>query len=140
MGQEALENPFLGNDNFPMGYSLVANSMPNFMHIYMKGGGAIKLDLTEKQEEAIEAVFATRPPKVMKAAKEIKHLETKLALEVIDGRKSAKEVKGLLDEIAQKKEEMTMLQIGCMRVFQETLTKEQYKILRDMAIKAAEDL
>jgi hypothetical protein len=140
MGQEALENPFLRNDNFPMGYSLVANSMPNFMHIYMKGGGAIKLDLTQKQEEAIEAVFAIRPPKVMKAAKDIKYLETKLALAVIDERKSVKEVKGLLDEIAQKKEEMTILQIGCMRVFQDTLTKEQYKVLRDMAIEEARNL
>ncbi len=140
MGEEALENPFLGNDNFPMGYSLVANSMPNFMHIYMKGGGAIQLDLTQKQEEAIEAVFATRPPKVMKAAKEIKHLETKLVLAVIDERKSVKEVKGLLDEIAHKKEEMTILQIGCMRVFQDTLTKEQYKVLRDMAIEEARNL
>ena len=140
MGQEALENPFLGNDNFPMGYSLVANSMPNFMHIYMKGGGMQKLNLTEKQEEAIEEVFATRPPKVMKAASEIKHLETKLALEVIDGGKSAQEVKGLLDAIAQKRKEMAILQIGCMRVFQKTLTKEQYKILRDMAIEEAEDL
>ena len=140
IGQEDLENPFLGNDNFPMGYSLVSNSMPNFMHIYMKGGGMHKLNLTQKQEEAIEEVFATRPPKVMKAAMEIKKLETKLALEVVDGGKTAKEVKELLDVIAQKRKEMAILQIGCMQVFQKTLTKEQYNILRDMAIEEAEDL
>ena len=140
VGQEDLENPFLGNDNFPMGYSLVSNSMPNFMHIYMKGGGMHKLNLTSKQEKAIEDVFATRPPKVMKAAMEIKHLETKLALEVVDGGKSAQDVKNLLDAIAQKRKEMAILQIGCMQVFQKTLTKEQYNILRNMAIEVAEDL
>jgi Spy/CpxP family protein refolding chaperone len=139
-GQDELENPFLGNDNFPMGYSLVSHSMPNFMHIYMKGGGMHKLNLTQKQEEAIEEVFATRPPKVMRAAMEIKNLETRLALEVVDGGKSVDDVKELLDTIAQKRKEMAMLQIGCMRVFQKTLTKEQYKILRDMAIEEAEDL
>ena len=138
--QEELENPFLGNDNFPMGYSLVSNSMPNFMHIYMKGGGMHKLDLTEKQEKAIEEVFSTRPPKVMKAALAIKQLETKLALEVIDGGKSAEDVKELLNAIAQKRKEMAILQIGCLQVFQKVLTKEQYKVLRDMAIEEAEDL
>jgi hypothetical protein len=36
--------------------------------------------------------------------------------------------------------EMAILQIGCLRVFQETLTKEQYDILRNMAIEEAENL
>ena len=140
VAQEDLENPFLGNDNFPMGYSLVYNSMPNFMHIYMKGGGMHKLNLTPKQEEAIEEVFASRPKKVMKSAQEIKSLETKLALEVVDAGKSAEDVKELLDAIAQKRKELAILQIGCLRIFQETLTKEQYKVLRDMAIEEAEEL
>ena len=140
IAQEDLENPFLGDDNFPMGYSLLADSMPNFMHLYMKGGGMHKLDLTEEQEAAIEKVFSTRPPKVMKAALEIKNLETKLVLKVIDEGKKAEDVKELLDQIAQKRKEMTMLQIGCLNIFKETLTKEQYKILREMAIELAENL
>jgi len=140
IAQEDLENPFLGDDNFPMGYSLLADSMPNFMHLYMKGGGMHKLDLTSEQEAAIEKVFSTRPPKVMKAAQEIKNLETKLVLKVIDEGKKAEDVKELLDQIAQKRKEMTMLQIGCLNIFKETLTKEQYKILREMAIELAENL
>ena len=35
---------------------------------------------------------------------------------------------------------MTILQIGCMSVFKKTLTKEQYQVLREMAIKKADDL
>ena len=140
IAQEDLENPFLGNDNFPMGYSLLADSMPNFMHLYMKGGGMHKLELTQEQEEAIEKVFSTRPPKVMKAAQEIQNLETQLVLKVVDEGKKAEDVKKLLDQIAQKRKEMTMLKIGCLNIFKETLTKEQYKILRDMAIEEAENL
>ena len=138
--QEDLENPFLGNDNFPMGYSLMADSMPNFMHIYMKGGGMHKLNLSPKQEEAIEKVFATRPSQMMKAAAEIEKLETKLVLKVVDEGKNAKEVKILLDEIALKRKEMTVLKISCVNIFKETLTEEQYKSLRDMAIKVADNL
>lgn len=140
VAQEDLENPFLGNDNFPMGYSLLADSMPNFMHLYMKGGGMHKLDLTQEQETAIEKVFATRPPKVMKAAQEIQNLETQLVLKVVNEGKKAEDVKELLDQIAQKRKEMTILKIGCLNIFKETLTKEQYKILRDMAIEEAENL
>ena len=138
--QEELENPFLGNDNFPMGYSLVYNSMPNFMHLYMKDGGMHKLTLTPKQEEAIEEVFGKRPRQIMKAALEIKALEAKLAVEVVDNGKNADDVSDLLDSIAQKRKEMVILQIGCLSVFQKVLTKEQYNVLRDMAIEKAEDL
>jgi len=138
--QEDLENPFLGDDNFPMGYSLMADSMPNFMHIYMKGGGMHKLNLSDKQEEAIEKVFATRPSQMMKAASEIEKLETKLVLKVVDEGKNAKEVKALLDEIALKRKEMTILKISCVNIFKETLTEKQYKSLRDMAIKVADSL
>ena len=140
MAQEKPENPFLGDDNFPMGYSLLADSMPNFMHIYMKGGGMHKVSLTQAQEEAIEEVFATRPREVMKTAREIKVLETKLVLQVIDEGKSAQDVKALLDQIAEKRKEMTILQIGCLSVFKKTLSKEQYQILRKMAIEEAEAL
>jgi len=140
IAQEDLENPFLGNDNFPMGYSMLADSMPNFMHLYMKDGGMHKLELSQSQETAIEEVFATRPPQVMKKAYEIQNLETQLVLKVVDEGKKAEDVKEILEQIAQKRKEMTMMQIECLNVFKETLTKEQYKVLRDMAIEKAEDL
>lgn len=139
-GEEALENPFLGNDNFPMGYSLLSSSMPNFMHLYMKGGAMHKLDLTQVQEEAIEEIFATRPRKVMKTAREIKKLETKVVLAVVDGGKGAKDVEALLDQIAEKRKEMVLLQIECLGIFKKTLTKEQYEKIRALAIEEAENL
>lgn len=137
---EALENPFLGNDNFPMGYSLLSNSMPNFMHLYMKGGAMHKFNLTQAQEEAIEKVFATRPQKVMKLAREIKQLETKVVLAVVDDGKGAKEVEPLIDQIAAKRKKMVLLQIECLGVFKKTLTKEQYAKIRALAIEEAESL
>jgi Spy/CpxP family protein refolding chaperone len=135
-----LENPFLGDDNFPMGYSLMADSMPNFMHIYMKGGGMHELNLSAEQEKAIEKVFATRPQKMMKAASEIKKLETILVFKVVNEGKNAQEIKTLLDEIALKRKEMTILKISCVNIFRKTLTPEQYKRLRDMAIKVADSI
>jgi len=140
IAQEYQNNPFLGDDNFPMGYSLLADSMPNFMHLYMKDGGMHKLDLTAEQEEAIEKVFANRPKQIMKLAKEIKTIETQLVLKVIDEGKSADDVKTLLDKISEKRKEMTTLQIGCLSVFKKTLTVPQYNILREMAIEKADDL
>ncbi|MFT5661953.1 MAG: Spy/CpxP family protein refolding chaperone [Sulfurimonas sp.] len=140
IAQEDLENPFLGDDNFPMGYSLLPDAMPNFMHLYMKGGGMHKLDLTPEQEAAIEKVFSKRPAQLMKAAGDIQNLETQLVLKVVDEGKKAEDVKELLNQIAQKRKEMTMLKIGCLNIFKETLTKEQYKSLKDMAIEEAEDL
>lgn len=137
---EALKNPFLGNDNFPMGYSLLSNSMPSFMHLYMKGGAMHKFNLTQAQEEAIEEVFATRPQKVMRLAREIKQLETKVVLAVVDNGKNAKELEPLIDQIAAKRKKMVLLQIECLGVFKKTLTKEQYAKIRALAIEEAESL
>jgi Spy/CpxP family protein refolding chaperone len=138
--EESLENPFLKDDNFPMGYSLLSDSMPNFMHLYMKGGAMHKMNLTAEQEEAIEEVFASRPQKVMKTAREIKNLETKLVLAVIEEGKSAKDVEGLINEIAKKRKEMVLLQIECLRVFKKTLTPEQYEEIKKLAIEEAGNL
>lgn len=133
-----LENPFLHGDNFPKGYFLTSDSMPHFMHLYMKQGGSINIDdLTQKQEEVIEKKFSQTPPKVMKLAKEIKALETKLVLAVINDGKNAKDLSDSLDKIADKRKELTVLKIGCLNMFKETLTKQQYKVLVDMAIEEA---
>ena len=133
-----VENPFLHGDNFPKGYFLTSDSMPHFMHIYMKQGGSFKIeDLTEKQEEIIEEKFSKTPPRVMKLAKEIKALETKLVLAVINDGKDAKALADSLDKIAEKRKELTVLKIECLNMFRETLTKVQYKVLVDLAIAEA---
>ena len=133
-----VENPFLHGDNFPKGYFLTSDSMPHFMHIYMKQGGSFKIeDLTEKQEEIIEKQFAGTPPRVMKLAKEIKALETKLVLAVINDGKNVKDVTESLDKIADKRKELTILKIECLNMFKKTLTKVQYKVLVDLAIAEA---
>lgn len=133
-----MENPFLHGDNFPRGYALTAHAMPNFMHLYMKDGGMFKIeDLTDEQEDAIEKIFSKMPRKIMKLAKEVKALETSMVLEVIDNGKEAKDVSEILEQIAQKKKNITVLKIECLSVFKKTLTPKQYKVLRDMAIEMA---
>ena len=127
-------NPYLHGDNFPKGYFLTSDSMPHFMHIYMKQGGSLDIeDLTEKQEAIIEEKFAQTPPKVMKMAKEIKALETEVVLAVINEGKDAKALDEKLDLIAAKRKEMTVLKIECLNMFKKTLTPKQFDVLKGLA-------
>jgi Spy/CpxP family protein refolding chaperone len=132
-------NPFLHGDNFPKGYFLIPNAMPQFMHIYMKQGGSLDLeDLSEKQEEIIEAKFASTPPKIMKLAKEIKILESEVVMAVMNEGKDAKALDAKLDSIAQKRKAMTIFKIECLNMFKQTLTPKQFDVLKDLAIKEAQ--
>ena len=131
---EVKVNPYLHGDNFPKGYFLTSDSMPHFMHIYMKQGGSLDIeDLTEKQEEIIETKFAQIPPKVMKLAKEIKALETEVVLAVIENGDDAKALDEKLDAIAAKRKEMTVLKIECLNMFKKTLTPKQFNVLKGLA-------
>lgn len=135
LAQNTVEtNPYLHDDYFPKGYFLIPHAMPHFMHIYMKEGGSLELEnLTEAQEEIIETKFDKTPPKVMKLAKEIKALETKVIFAVIEEGKDAKALDELLNSIASKRKEMTVLKIECLNMFKSTLTPKQFNTLKDLA-------
>lgn len=132
-----IQNPFLIQDNFPKGYFLTPDAMPHLMHFYMQQKrNPIIPDVSSEQADVIEAKFAQTPPKVMKLAKEIKALETKLVLLVVDEGKEPQEVDELLESIAQKRKTLTTWKIECINMFKKTLTKEQYSVLRDIALKS----
>jgi Spy/CpxP family protein refolding chaperone len=137
--EEIKINPYLHGDEFPKGYFLTVDAMPHFMHLYMKQGGSFKIeDLTEKQEDTIEAMFAKTPPKVMKLAKEIKALETEVVLAVIEEGQNAKMLDEKLTAIAEKRKAMTVLKIECLNMFKETLTPKQFDVLKKMAQEEAQ--
>ncbi|SFV71456.1 hypothetical protein MNB_SV-13-1420 [hydrothermal vent metagenome] len=130
----AKTNPYLHGDHFPKGYFLIPHAMPHFMHIYMKEGGSLELeDLTEKQEAIIENSFDKTPPKVMKLAKEIQALESQVVFSVIEEGKSAEALDKILNNIASKRKEMTILKIGCLNIFKSTLTPKQFNTLKALA-------
>ncbi len=130
-----MENPFLHEDHFPGGYFLMSDSLPHFMGVYMKRGGMHKVKPSKEQEEVIEKQFEKMVKIIMKTAAEIKELETTLTLEVINEGKNAKDVSEVLDKITNKRKDLTILQIECLNVFKKTLTKDQYQLMKDLAIQ-----
>lgn len=129
-----VENPFLHEDHFPGGYFLMSDSLPHFMGMYMKRGGMHKVKPTKEQEEVLEKQFAKMVKIIMKTATEIKGLETMLTLKVVDEGKTAKDMSEVLDQITQKRKDLTILQIECLNVFKNILNKEQYKMIKELAI------
>ncbi len=130
-----VENPFLNNDHFPGGYFLMADSLPHFMGVYMKHGGMQKIKPTPEQEEVIEKLFERMVQTIMKSANETKVLETKLVLAVVNNGKNAKDVHDSLDKIAKNRRDLTVLQIECLNTFKKTLTKEQYELMKKLAVE-----
>ena len=129
-----VENPFLHEDHFPGGYFLMSDALPHFMGVYMKHGGMHKVKPTKEQEEVLEKQFEKMVKIIMKTAKEIKGLETILTLKVVDEGKTAKDMSEALDQITQKRKDLTILQIECLNIFKKTLNKEQYQMIKELAI------
>jgi len=128
------ENPFLHDDHFPGGYFLMPDSMPHFMGIYMKEGGMQKIKPSTEQEKVIEKQFEKMVKIIMSTATKIKSMETVLTLDIVHKGKTAKELSAQIDEVAKLRKELTILQIECINLFKETLTKEQYKQMLELAL------
>lgn len=130
-------NPFLRNSHFPGSYFLIPDSLPHFMGLYMKHGGMHLINPTKDQEKLIEKQYNKMVPLIMKIAKEIKLIETNFALELVNTKKDDKSIEKTLNEVAKLKKELTLLQIEALQVFQNNLTKKQYKQMITLAIKEA---
>lgn len=128
-------NPFLHDDHFPGGYFLMTDSLPHFMGVFMKRGGMHKVKADAKQEVIIEKQFEKMVKIIMQTATRIKEIETKVTLDVINNGKTAKELSTQIDAIANLRKELTILQIECLNIFKETLTKEQYEMMIELALE-----
>ena len=128
-------NPFLHDDHFPGGYFLMADALPHFMGVYMKHGGMHKIKPTKEQEEVLEKQFDKMVKIIMSTATQIKELETKLVSNVVNNGKTAEDVSDTLDKIGMMRKDLTILQIECLNIFKKTLSKEQYRMMTDLAIE-----
>lgn len=131
------ENPYLRTDDFPGGYSILPNSLPPLIGMYMKMGGQHKINPTPKQEDIFEKQFEKMVKIFNDDALEIKDLETQFMKRVVYKGENPKQVQGLIEEIARKKISLTMLQVECINLFKENLNAKQYQQMLDIAEKFA---
>jgi len=129
------ENPFLHDDNFPGGYFMMDDSLPHFMGTYMKHGGMQKIKPNEKQEEIIEKQFEKMVKIIMKTAIETRELESIVTAKVVHEGKNSKDLSETLDKISKNRKDLTILQIECINIFKETLTKEQYGLMQKLILE-----
>lgn len=132
-GDNYNKNPFLKNDMFPGGYSLLPMRLPSLSGIYMSKGGKEKLNTTDKQNKILEERFSIMYENFQKIANEIRDLETELMEQVVYQGFTYEELKEELDQIASKKRFLTKIQIECINIFKKTLNKQQYKKILKMA-------
>jgi len=133
--KEYKQNPFLKNDNFPGGYSLLPSSLPPLVDIYMMKEGQKELKTTQKQHKIFEDRFNFMFNEFHKIADEIRSLETQIMQKVVYQGFITTQLQEQLDEIASKKRYLTQLQLECINIFKNTLNKEQYTKIIDMAKK-----
>lgn len=126
------KNPFLKNDMFPGGYSLLPMRLPPLSGMYMSKGGEEKLNTTKKQHKVLEKRFLFMYENFQKVANEIRDLETEVMEQVVYQGFSYEELKEELDLISSKKRFLTQIQIECINIFKKTLTKQQYKKILTM--------
>lgn len=130
------DNPFLNADTKIFGqYFLMHYSLPNFMGFYMRHGGSRLIELSDKQQSALEDKFVSMAKFIPKTVSELKELETKLVLEVINEGKGTKDVSETLNKIIDLKKKLTLLKIESLNLFKTTLTKEQYEKMIELSIE-----
>jgi len=132
-GDNYNKNPFLKNDMFPGGYSLLPMRLPPLSGIYMSKGGKEKLNTNDKQNKILEERFSIMYENFQKVANEIRDLETEIMEQVVYQGFTYKELKEELDQVASKKRFLTKIQIECINIFKKTLNKQQYKKILKMA-------
>lgn len=140
IAQESSEkqNPFF-NVKESNGGSFLLDSLPHFMGMYMKHGGMQKINLTDKQEIVIEKQFAKMVKVIMPSREKIKKIENEIVLKVVHHGAKEKELEAQLLDVANLKMKLTNIQIECLNIFRDTLTKEQYQVMIDMAIKHSKE-
>lgn len=132
------QNPFF-NVKSNEGGSFLLDSLPHFMGMYMKHGGMHKIKPTDEQEIVLEKQFSKMVKIIMPAREKIRKIENEIVSKVVFDGATEKELASQLAEVANMKKKLTDLQIECLNVFKKTLTKEQYQMMIDMAIKHAKE-
>jgi len=132
------QNPFFNVKNSDGG-SFLLDSLPHFMGMYMKHGGMHKIKPSEEQEVVLEKQFEKMVKVIIPSREKIRKIENEIVFKVVFEGAGEKELIPQLSEVADLKKKLTNIQIECLNIFKKTLTKEQYQVMIDMAIKHSKE-
>jgi hypothetical protein len=120
---------YKGKENFPKDYFLVPNNLPFLAGLSLHHPMSSNLNLTQKQIDQIQAIKKVTVPPVVKASKDIKMLELKLAQNIAIDTNSAKSQYELVDAIGKIRIDLTKAHLQCINDVRAVLTKKQYQEL-----------
>lgn len=128
--------PFTVKDNFPKDYFLIPKNLPWLVGLSLFDPSSSKLNLTQKQIDALVEIKKSVTPKVAKKALVIKNLELEIVEKMTLKHKNAKakDFYKTVDKIAKLKAELTKDHLECIEKVQAILTKEQYDELLDYGV------
>ena len=122
-------SPFNKNENFPNEYFLIPKNLPFALDLVLDHPKSSTLKLTEKQMKTLVKMKEEKTPEIVKSAKRIKNLELKILelLEEDEGNQTSvsHEIAMIVNEIADKKADLTVEHLQCILDVQNILTKEQ---------------
>ncbi|MEA1892022.1 MAG: hypothetical protein U9N33_04845 [Campylobacterota bacterium] len=113
------------NERFPGDYFMVHKNMPHYMKVFRKYGDDKALGLNDEQKNTLQAMQEKTVMTVSQTATQIKDLELELQKKVVIEGKDAKQMKALVERIADLRMKLTMLHIDCIHNSKQILTPEQ---------------
>jgi len=126
-------NPFCKKEKFPGDYFLIHKNLPHFMKIFRMHMDDKTLALSKEQIQKLSAEQDNVVATLIPLANSIKEKELEvMRLSVYEG-KNAQDLKDLLEEIVALRVKMSEKHVDCIHAFYTTLSKEQYRLLIEMA-------
>ena len=126
---------YRGKEDFPKDYFLVPNNLPFLAGLSLHHPKSSNLSLSKKQIIAIQEIKKRTVPPVIKASKDIKLLELKLAQNIAIDSNTAESQFKIVDEIGKLRIDLTKAHLQCINDVRAILSKEQYKELLKYATK-----
>ncbi len=126
---------YKGKENFPKDYFLVPNNLPFLAGLSLHHPQSSNLGLSQKQIKAIQKIKKETVPYVIKASKDIKILELKLADNIAIDTNTAKSQYEIVDAISKLRTDLTKAHLQCINNVRAVLTAQQYKELLKYATK-----
>lgn len=127
------KNPFCKEETFPKDYFLIHSNLPHFMKIFRMYKDDKTLNFTKEQIRTLSAVQDDVVATAVPLAHDIRAKELEVVnLCVFEG-KNSRDLKALLEEIAQLRVKMSQKHVDCINSFYKTLSKEQYEALLNIA-------
>lgn len=127
------ENPFYKEEKFPGDYFLIHTNLPHFMKIFRMYKDDKTLGLSKEQIQKLSAVQEDVIANAIPWANSIKAKELEVMQLSVHQGKNSQDLKNLLEEIAALRVKMSQKHVDCINAFYTTLSREQYKVLLEIA-------